>query len=104
MDPFSITTDARKYAWLWAEHNHTPGGTVTVGTATFIVFDVSGATVISSASATLDDNSTAKVYIGGLVDGSSLTADEWYEGVFTVSISGENYKPRIPIFCEETKL
>jgi len=76
---------------IWITVNERDGGTVTVTSATFQVFDSSDTSVQASASATIADNSTASPDIYGLVDTSvaGFVACNTYYVLFLVTIGTE---------------
>ena len=91
---------------VWIEVQERDGGTVTVASATFEVFDADGDSVQASASASIANNSSTAVKIYGLVDttASGFASGSAYEVKFTYVIGNETYIDVVPIKLVETKL
>lgn len=77
----------------WMQVTERDGGTVTIATANFEVFDSSGTSVQASGTATPHDNGTTLVKLSGLVDTTvaAFVAGSSYEVKFTYTIGSETY-------------
>jgi hypothetical protein len=105
MDVQEIAKTEKENVWVYAEDLHT-GGSITIASATFQVFDVDDSSVQTSGNATIADNGTVTPDVYGLVDctASGFTAGEYYEVRFTITIGSEVLTPAVPIKCVEKRL
>lgn len=97
-----ISKSGKENVWVYAEDLHT-GGTVTLTSATFQVFDEDGTSVQASAAATLSDNGTATPDVYGLVDctASGFSDGSYYDVLFLITITTEIYDYTVHIKCGE---